>query len=308
MAKRLKLKLSRVIPSLQFCRSKHPSTSAQTPLPALYRLSPFNPKTFDITYPILPAPPPSTPEDPFVKRHVLPKAVSLGCGCLSGSCTPDLNVYSKFHETKHSTNIYDASSGSSVSPVWVNEKFKKKLRNKKEKKTKATVPSRDSGFFSSQEEDEYKETDTLISASRSFSNDSSEENTKRTKKKVNTNIKKIGRLRRYASKNHYKGSLSPDKSSILKRMIPCSVEGKVRESVAVVKKSEDPYEDFKRSMLEMILEKQMFEAKDLEELLQCFLSLNSRQYHRTIVDAFSYIWGVLFSDCSVHGQQISKPV
>ena len=71
-----------------------------------------------------------------------------------------------------------------------------------------------------------------------------------------------------------------------------------RESVAVVKNSEDPYEDFKRSMLEMIMEKQMFEATDLEELLQCFLTLNSRQYHGLIVEAFSEIWEILFSDNS----------
>ncbi|MBA0865924.1 hypothetical protein Goshw_016455 [Gossypium schwendimanii] len=73
-----------------------------------------------------------------------------------------------------------------------------------------------------------------------------------------------------------------------------TAEEKVRESVAVVQKSEDPYEDFKRSMLEMILEKQMFEANDLEQLLQCFLSLNSRQYHGIIVEAFTEIWETLF--------------
>ena len=71
--------------------------------------------------------------------------------------------------------------------------------------------------------------------------------------------------------------------------------GKVRESYAVVKKTENPYEDFKRSMLEMILEKQMFETTDLEELLHCFLSLNSRVHHGVIVEAFSEIWEILFS-------------
>ena len=72
--------------------------------------------------------------------------------------------------------------------------------------------------------------------------------------------------------------------------------GKVRESYAVVKKTENPYEDFKRSMLEMILEKQMFETTDLEELLHCFLSLNSRVHHGVIVEAFSEIWEILFCD------------
>lgn len=83
-------------------------------------------------------------------------------------------------------------------------------------------------------------------------------------------------------------------SLFLKRLMPCALEGKVRDSFAVVKKSEDPYEDFKGSMLEMILEKEMFEDKDLEQLLQCFLSLNSRQHHGAIVKAFSEIWEALF--------------
>ncbi|GMI63379.1 ARABIDOPSIS THALIANA OVATE FAMILY PROTEIN 7, ovate family protein 7 [Hibiscus trionum] len=77
---------------------------------------------------------------------------------------------------------------------------------------------------------------------------------------------------------------------------PRTAEEKGAESVAVVKKSEDPYEDFKRSMLEMIMEKHMFEARDLEQLLQSFLSLNSKQHHRTIVDAFTEIWEALFCD------------
>lgn len=81
---------------------------------------------------------------------------------------------------------------------------------------------------------------------------------------------------------------------MFQRLIPCNVDGKVRESFAVVKKSEDPYEDFKRSMMEMILEKQMFHEKELEQLLHCFLSLNAREHHRVIVQAFSEIWEGLF--------------
>ncbi|KAJ6880789.1 hypothetical protein NC652_033971 [Populus alba x Populus x berolinensis] len=52
-------------------------------------------------------------------------------------------------------------------------------------------------------------------------------------------------------------------------------------------------------MLEMILDTQIFEAEDLEELLQCFLSLNSRQYHGVIVQAFSEIWEVVSRDSHV---------
>ncbi|KAK9080300.1 hypothetical protein SSX86_000058 [Deinandra increscens subsp. villosa] len=71
--------------------------------------------------------------------------------------------------------------------------------------------------------------------------------------------------------------------------------GKVmKESMTVVRWSEHPYDDFKKSMLEMVLEKQMFEAKDLEQLLQCFLSLNHRNHHADIVAAFTEIWELLF--------------
>lgn len=88
---------------------------------------------------------------------------------------------------------------------------------------------------------------------------------------------------------------SPARLSAFKMLIPWAVEGKVKESLAVVKRSEDPYEDFKRSMMDMICEKQMFEERELEQLLQCFLSLNSREHHGAIVEAFSEIWNALFS-------------
>ncbi|KAM7273914.1 hypothetical protein ACFE04_028578 [Oxalis oulophora] len=90
----------------------------------------------------------------------------------------------------------------------------------------------------------------------------------------------------------------PVKASVFKRIMPCAMDGKVRESIAVVKKSNDPLEDFKRSMLEMILEKQMSDANDLEQLLECFLTLNSARYHEVIMDAFTEIWESLFADSS----------
>nr|DAD38671.1 TPA_asm: hypothetical protein HUJ06_012993 [Nelumbo nucifera] len=49
-------------------------------------------------------------------------------------------------------------------------------------------------------------------------------------------------------------------------------------------------------MVEMIIEKPIFAAKDLEQLLQCFLSLKSFHYHKVIVEVFSEIWEALFSN------------
>ncbi|KAK4371794.1 hypothetical protein RND71_007178 [Anisodus tanguticus] len=67
------------------------------------------------------------------------------------------------------------------------------------------------------------------------------------------------------------------------------------ESVAVEKDSDDPYLDFRQSMLQMILEKEIYSKDDLKELLNCFLQLNSPYYHGIIVRAFTEIWNGVFS-------------
>ncbi|KAJ9167391.1 hypothetical protein P3X46_022046 [Hevea brasiliensis] len=62
------------------------------------------------------------------------------------------------------------------------------------------------------------------------------------------------------------------------------------ESLAVVKSSVDPQKDFRDSMVEMIIENNIRTSKDLEDLLACYLSLNSKEYHDLIVKAFEEIW------------------
>ncbi|KAK3226965.1 hypothetical protein Dsin_006827 [Dipteronia sinensis] len=66
-------------------------------------------------------------------------------------------------------------------------------------------------------------------------------------------------------------------------------------SLAVEKDSDDPYLDFRHSMLQMILEKEIYNKEDLKELLNCFLQLNSPYHHEIIVRAFTEIWNGLFS-------------
>ncbi|XP_030541906.2 LOW QUALITY PROTEIN: transcription repressor OFP1-like [Rhodamnia argentea] len=61
-------------------------------------------------------------------------------------------------------------------------------------------------------------------------------------------------------------------------------------SFAVVKSSSDPARDFRESMVEMIVENNIKGSKELEELLTCYLSLNSDEYHQVIVDVFKQIW------------------
>ncbi|XP_020101148.1 transcription repressor OFP1-like [Ananas comosus] len=61
-------------------------------------------------------------------------------------------------------------------------------------------------------------------------------------------------------------------------------------SFAVVKSSWDPRKDFAESMVEMIVEKGISASGDLEELLACYLALNSEEYHAVIVKVFQQIW------------------
>lgn len=67
------------------------------------------------------------------------------------------------------------------------------------------------------------------------------------------------------------------------------------EGVAVEKDSDDPYLDFRHSMLQMILENEIYSKDDLRELLNCFLQLNSKERHGIIIRAFTEIWNGVFS-------------
>ncbi|RWR80464.1 transcription repressor OFP1 [Cinnamomum micranthum f. kanehirae] len=64
----------------------------------------------------------------------------------------------------------------------------------------------------------------------------------------------------------------------------------ISESFAIVKSSFDPQRDFRESMVEMIVENNIRASKDLEDLLACYLSLNSNEYHDVIVKVFEQIW------------------
>ncbi|KAL0923572.1 hypothetical protein M5K25_007634 [Dendrobium thyrsiflorum] len=72
-------------------------------------------------------------------------------------------------------------------------------------------------------------------------------------------------------------------------------EGRVAESVAVTKDSADPLGDFRQSMLQMIVEKEIVGEQELRELLLRFLALNSPRYHGIILRAFGEIWNEVFS-------------
>ncbi|GMN73543.1 hypothetical protein TIFTF001_056112 [Ficus carica] len=279
LAKRFKLKFPSVnIPSFRLCRLKSPSSLPKNPRPVNYRPSPVNPKALDITYPCLPAPPPSTPDHSFIfSSKTKIKSEGGGSLCRSISCGQ--------HSLSDSSAEFPCCSVE-TSSFEASEKFyvKQKVHNKK--KTKKPKESN--------EDDDDENSLVLLDSSRSFANPSNDTVRKRSRRRerkaakaaaeekaeIERDVRRVGETATWLRERETEG------------------KKKVRESFAVVKKSEDPYEDFKRSMLEMIMGKQMFEASDLEELLHCFLTLNSKQYHGIIIEAFSEIWEILFSDDS----------
>ncbi|XP_030468326.1 transcription repressor OFP7 [Syzygium oleosum] len=222
------------------------------------------------------------------------------------------------------SDVDDDDGGADVvlalSPVA--EKKKRRVKNKKKKtairlRGRLSTSSMDSGLFSSEDrggggdEEEDEETETLVSSSRSLSTtDSSSDHLFNPQLETIREAPRRSRRRRKKTAKAKKARKSVDaeaeaeaaRLSVFRRMMPCGVmEGKVRESFAVVKRTEDPRGDFKRSMVEMIVEKQMFAEEDLQQLLRCLLSLNSRDHHGVIVDAFSEIWDALFGRRSSAG-------
>ncbi|KVH94134.1 transcription repressor OFP1 [Cynara cardunculus var. scolymus] len=84
------------------------------------------------------------------------------------------------------------------------------------------------------------------------------------------------------------------KLAVSKRIVQKSAQKKtLSESFAIVKSSFDPQKDFMVSMMEMIVENNIRASKDLEDLLACYLALNSDEYHDVIVKAFEQIWFAL---------------
>ena len=77
---------------------------------------------------------------------------------------------------------------------------------------------------------------------------------------------------------------------------PASAPAAKQRVAVVVESSYDPYNDFRESMIEMIVDQDIQETGDLEELLQCYLSLNEAEYHNVIVDVFTDVWHELFEN------------
>ncbi|KAL7101793.1 hypothetical protein ACP275_08G077000 [Erythranthe tilingii] len=315
MAKRFKLRICRAITATwQSCRSKDPSILPEDPALSFSRLS---------------ADDQDRHRRQSFKHHASSAFISIGAACgLQQTSDEEFkwqkeekwHVVAKMYEQPiHRRKICNSSASEddlpflppAPPPSSAEENYGRGKRKKKKKKNKySNVPSRlrtstssvESGWFSSDggaaaaagEEHYREETGTLVSSAPSLS----------TTDTTSSNSYKIKNKKRVISSKRGVVSWPPPPSeeveiparlSMLKNLIPCAIDGKVKESFAVVKRSENPYEDFKNSMMDMITEKQMFDHRDLEQLLQCFLSLNSGNYHGIIVQVFSDIWNDIFS-------------
>uniref|UniRef100_A0A0D9W5K4 Transcription repressor n=1 Tax=Leersia perrieri TaxID=77586 RepID=A0A0D9W5K4_9ORYZ len=65
--------------------------------------------------------------------------------------------------------------------------------------------------------------------------------------------------------------------------------------VAVDRKTSEPREEFRRSIAEVITAKRMAEPAELRALLNCYVSVNSREHRAAILEAFHEVCSALFS-------------
>ncbi|KAJ0976687.1 hypothetical protein J5N97_012161 [Dioscorea zingiberensis] len=105
----------------------------------------------------------------------------------------------------------------------------------------------------------------------------------------------------YTSSSHFESTPTPSETtssssaSTEKKKKKKEKKGRVSESVAVVKESQDPYLDFRDSMVLMIIEKEIYAWEDLKELLHRLLSLNAPHHHPLIFKAFADLCREIFS-------------
>ncbi|XP_068636161.1 transcription repressor OFP4-like [Aristolochia californica] len=68
--------------------------------------------------------------------------------------------------------------------------------------------------------------------------------------------------------------------------LPGDVRGIFADSICAVKYSLDPLADFRESIIEMIHEVGVEDWEEMEELVYCYVVLNSANNHGLIADAF----------------------
>ncbi|CAN6482230.1 unnamed protein product [Victoria cruziana] len=331
MGKGLKLRISRVIPSFLSCRSKEAHSVPESPVPLVPTPGFGSSPAEDFMPTLLPRAPSSSPEQ--LSGYVVSQFRAAGepRGRADVKFIHDLDLLvvedagfrwkkeEKWHvvsredqgvRRKISISLSDkgdvcppASPASPRNSCFMVHERRARSRGRGRRRKASTRSQRrsnssaDSGWFSSEED----ETETLFS-SKSFSSDSSDffQNHLLTIQESPCRIVRSSGRRKPAKprRGTARTAVSPARTSAFRRVLPWAFDGKVKDSFAVVKRSRDPYHDFMKSMMEMIMEKEMFDARDLEQLLRCFLSLNAPHHHDVIVRVFSDVWDALFSNAS----------
>ncbi|KAF8036469.1 hypothetical protein BT93_C2250 [Corymbia citriodora subsp. variegata] len=171
-------------------------------------------------------------------------------------------------------SLGEINARSGVEPTEKTETKKKATgEGEKEKCPYSSSTTSQEDWFSSDDDGDDDESDVRLSSSRSLSSDSSETRRRtRNRRRRRSGAAGVG-------------------------VLPLA-GGEIEDSFAVVKRSSDPRGDFRRSMVEMIVEKEMFGAEELQKLLECFLALNSHHHHGVILQVFAEIWEALFSSRS----------
>ena len=117
--------------------------------------------------------------------------------------------------------------------------------------------------------------------SRSFGGDEEEE--------IGTRLSSRSFSPEYSSSKYYDNNNgNVIKNKIKKKENAAAV--KVDRGVAVVEQSSDPYGDFRRSMVEMIMARRRLRDGDLNRLLRSYLLLNPPQHHPVILKAFTDLY------------------
>ncbi|KAG2708705.1 hypothetical protein I3843_05G186000 [Carya illinoinensis] len=86
-----------------------------------------------------------------------------------------------------------------------------------------------------------------------------------------------------------------DKRISFAACLPDDVCGVFAGSICAVKYSTDPFKDLRESILEMIQDVGVCDWNDIEELVYCYIALNSAEFHEIIGEAFLSLCSCCFA-------------
>ncbi|XP_073125207.1 uncharacterized protein [Henckelia pumila] len=128
-------------------------------------------------------------------------------------------------------------------------------------------------------------------------NESQKESAYKSRESHSRKAKQNSKVKAYSPRTECKiKALEDMKKSrkMMKKKVPRRKQvvegGTMFDGFAVLKSSFDPQQDFRDSMIEMIMEKEIQRTEDLEELLACYLTFNCDEYHDLIIKVFRQVW------------------